>query len=355
LSNVRWTIANQRSNNKIDGWKHHVVHTLRQYGIVPLDIEPKFRFTQQVLEGRGKKQRLNVQFGEEAPWIVENSVYIRKNGVTVDSGKDGSVVPIPHEPDCFCNNDASKDDVHVMGCCGKKVHVLCLVGYIHSIPFCMYCSASLNVSYKTLLEQTISLPMSQQSPTDEAEPVIESSIINKEAKEASMSKEAIMSNDASAAIPLCQEIATMTNNASGKAEEERGEEEGGDERNSSSSPLKEDILRNEARDKKRKMQAISAEKEMKRRGECLVAEGLGVGAVLTLKVDYRTHSHEDLLLLFTSQMNTDWLLSAARVVLLHMMVQRVIIGCRLTSLWSMPVSENWQQYQKACRPYVMPL
>jgi hypothetical protein len=197
--------------------------------------------------------------------------------------------------------------------------------------------------------------MSQQSPTDEAEPVIESSIINKEAKEASMSKEAIMSNDASAAIPLCQEIATMTNNASGKAEEERGEEEGGDERNSSSSPLKEDILRNEARDKKRKMQAISAEKEMKRRGECLVAEGLGVGAVLTLKVDYRTHSHEDLLLLFTSQMNTDWLLSAARVVLLHMMVQRVIIGCRLTSLWSMPVSENWQQYQKACRPYVMPL
>ena len=217
----------------------------------------------------------------------------------MDSGKDGSVVPIPHEPDCFCNNDASKDDVHVMGCCGKKVHVLCLVGYIHSIPFCMYCSASLNVSYKTLPEQAISLPMSQQSPADEAESVIESSIIiNNKAKEASMLKEASMSNDALAAIPLCQEIATMTNDASGAAEEE-----GGNERNSSSSPLKEDILRTEGRDKKRKMQAISAEKEMKRRGECLVAEGLGVGAVLTLKVDYRTHSHAEGLVVIVYKSN----------------------------------------------------
>ena len=63
-------------NNKIDGWKHHVVHTLRQYGLVSLDVVPKMRYSTQVVEGSGKKQRLDIQFGNEAPWIVENSVYL---------------------------------------------------------------------------------------------------------------------------------------------------------------------------------------------------------------------------------------------------------------------------------------
>ena len=53
----------------------------------------------------------------------------------------------------------------------------------------------------------------------------------------------------------------------------------------------EDKSRRVAMDKKRTMQQLSAEKEMKRRGDVLLAEGLGVGAVITVKVDYRMHSH----------------------------------------------------------------
>ena len=34
-----------------------------------------------------------------------------------------------------------------------------------------------------------------------------------------------------------------------------------------------------------------ARKAMKQRGKALVEKGLGPGAVLSLKVDYRTHSH----------------------------------------------------------------
>jgi hypothetical protein len=39
------------------------------------------------------------------------------------------------------------------------------------------------------------------------------------------------------------------------------------------------------------MQNASAEKETKQRGEAMMADRLGVGAVVTVKVDYCTHSH----------------------------------------------------------------
>ena len=57
--------------------------------------------------------------------------------------------------------------------------------------------------------------------------------------------------------------------------------------------IEEDICRRDALEKHRKMQETNAAKaiKLKQRGDCLVADGLGTGAVLTLKVDYRTHSH----------------------------------------------------------------
>ena len=51
------------------------------------------------------------------------------------------------------------------------------------------------------------------------------------------------------------------------------------------------VQRSVAMDKKNKRQAASAEKEMKRAGQAAIRNGVAPGAVVTLKVDYRTHSH----------------------------------------------------------------
>ena len=54
---------------------------------------------------------------------------------------------------------------------------------------------------------------------------------------------------------------------------------------------REDEARSLAMTKKNKKQAESAEKEMKRAGKAALDSGAGPGAVVTLHVDYRTHSH----------------------------------------------------------------
>ena len=51
------------------------------------------------------------------------------------------------------------------------------------------------------------------------------------------------------------------------------------------------VTRSRALEKKNKKQAYSAEKEIKRCGEAAICNGAAPGAVVTLKVDYRTHSH----------------------------------------------------------------
>ena len=51
------------------------------------------------------------------------------------------------------------------------------------------------------------------------------------------------------------------------------------------------VTRSVALEKKNKRQAASAEKEMKRAGEAASCKGAAPGAVVMLKVDYRTHSH----------------------------------------------------------------
>ena len=57
-------------------------------------------------------------------------------------------------------------------------------------------------------------------------------------------------------------------------------------------PIREsDVQRAIHSEKRRKRQEMYARKAMKQRGKALVEKGLGPGAVLSLKVDYRTHSH----------------------------------------------------------------
>jgi hypothetical protein len=51
------------------------------------------------------------------------------------------------------------------------------------------------------------------------------------------------------------------------------------------------VQRSVALEKKNKRQAASAEKEIKRAGQAAIRNGVAPGAVVTLKVDYRTHSH----------------------------------------------------------------
>ena len=337
-------------NNKIDGWKHRVVHTLRQYGLVSLDVVPKMRYSTQVVGGSGKKQRLDIQFGNEAPWIVENSVYLRQKdghncgpiactkvmevfgyieegsmervgsrvggyrgvvmnkfadliskydhqlcvemretvsetGKTINEvGKDEATGILPREPDCFCNDEASKDQVHTLGCCGKNVHVNCLVAYIHTIPFCMFCSTSLFQSFESLPEEAVTLPMmSQSAPSEDNNGVDDVDVVMKD------------DDGPPEEIPLCRVIPNGS----------VGNDDGGDgsDCGSDKNTTMEAIVRMEAREKKSRMQALSAEKEMKRRGDCLVAAGLGTGAVLTLKVDYRTHAHAEGLVVIVYKSN----------------------------------------------------
>ena len=65
----------------------------------------------------------------------------------------------------------------------------------------------------------------------------------------------------------------------------------------------EEMTRKVAMDKKKTMQEVNANKAIKQRGDCLVAKGLGTGAVVNLQVDYRTHSHASGLLAIVYKSN----------------------------------------------------
>jgi hypothetical protein len=65
-------------NLKIDRWQDHVVHTVRQYGLTPLGIDPMITYSVDVSINKTSRQRIEVQFGEEAPWIVTNTNYLRQ-------------------------------------------------------------------------------------------------------------------------------------------------------------------------------------------------------------------------------------------------------------------------------------
>jgi hypothetical protein len=214
---------------------------------------------------------------------VEMRETVSETGKTINEvGKDEATGILPREPDCFCNDEASKDQVHTLGCCGKKVHVNCLVAYIHTIPFCMFCSTSLFQSLESTMSQSSTLSKDNNGVDD-------GDVMMKDGDD-----------KPPAEIPLCQVI------PNGSVGDEAGGDvcdggDGGDGRDANMTM--EDIVRKEAREKKARMQTLSAEKEMKRRGDCLVAAGLGMGAVLTLKVDYRTHAHAEGLVVIVYKLN----------------------------------------------------
>lgn len=339
-------------NLKIDRWQDHVVHTVRQYGLTPLGIEPMITYSVDVTINKSSRQRIEVQFGEQAPWIVTNTNYLRqKDGhncgpiactkvmevlgyipegsieemgarpggwrrlvmntfadllskydeqLHVNMIEDGNnvgggvqkaaeettakqvllrqeVVP-SQEPVCICTDTTSKDTVYCLPCCGRLVHVQCLVQYFYSIPFCMFCSANLFEYADKLPTEALKRPSSSISKSLNCTDVND-----------------LIADDTG--MMLCREVGTdtSTNEEQGMTQSPRVEGGGSsnedeDDTLGEASTI-EDVNRNKARELKRKRQALSAEKEMKRRGDCLVAAGLGPGAVLTLKVDYRTHSH----------------------------------------------------------------
>jgi len=65
-------------NFKIDNWEDHVIHTLRRYGLAPLSLAAKSNYTSESVPseiGTNLEQTLEIQFGQEAPWIVKNQLF----------------------------------------------------------------------------------------------------------------------------------------------------------------------------------------------------------------------------------------------------------------------------------------
>jgi hypothetical protein len=174
---------------------------------------------------------------------VEMRETVSETGKTINEvGKDEATGILPREPDCFCNDEASKDQVHTLGCCGKKVHVNCLVAYIHTIPFCMFCSTSLFQSLESLPEEAVMLPTMSQSSTlsKDNNGVDDGDVMMKDGDD-----------KPPAEIPLCQVI------PNGSVGDEAGGDvcdggDGGDGRDTNMTM--EDIVRKEAREKKARMQ-----------------------------------------------------------------------------------------------------
>jgi hypothetical protein len=68
-------------NYKIDNWKDHVIHTLRQYALVHLDIQPKCKLSSNSTTsaiGVCVKQLMEIKFGSEAPWKMTNQHFTRQ-------------------------------------------------------------------------------------------------------------------------------------------------------------------------------------------------------------------------------------------------------------------------------------
>ena len=368
-----------------------------------LTVVPKFEDGVNQVRSE-KRQTLNIAFGDEAPWIVSNDVFVRQKDhhncgpiaclkvmemfgyieqgrvdrtvaavgsyreivmnkfadlvskydhilrvetrMTLDSDgnnvnnststKSGETDEISAR--CFCM-DASCDNLFHLACCGHQVHMECLASYIRSFPFCLFCSSffteetvhellmgrhpdsvvvssSNNVTNEVdtssgvpnavvsseadatavvLCEVISSGPaesaavvvdpvvLSGPAPPESAQ-VVPDAIVSSEPPESSAVPDAVVSSGHDTALvvsnganDVCNVSISLCNTFD--VIHEHNEE------------TDEDIKRREAIEKKRNMQESNAMKAIKQRGECLVADGLGTGAVVTLKVDYRTHSH----------------------------------------------------------------
>lgn len=360
-------------NYKIDLWKNHIIHTLREYGLVQLNSAPKVKYSSTLNAGE-KKQRLEIMFGSEAPWVVCNSNFIRqKNGhncgpiactkvlevfgyikastmsqietnrggfrhfvmnkyaeliskydsslfvetrMTVDDlGKNvineqdtESECKKKQEDICFCSNSAT-ELVHILTCCGKSVHHQCLLDYIRTMPFCMFCSTSLLMLPTSINEDAIgmkaanaSVPIvgsvkneiettaAEELDTLPSERMLDCVTTDTTSKDLIPSMQ--MLEESCLEPPPHEEVyANPPTTTLTKEESICQTPPNEDECNTVNGDNIEDINRRVAREKKNKMQTENARKAVKQRGDTLIADGLGPGAVLTLKVDYRTHSH----------------------------------------------------------------
>jgi hypothetical protein len=285
--------------------------------------------------------------------MVETNMRFDGNGNVVPPEGYESEAHLDSNLDCFCQNRSNAAPIYTLGCCGKPVHVQCLIDYLRTMPFCMYCSKSLYESYEHLPQESIigDAPPAEEevaSVVEEVPAAIEKTVpaveevpaaIDKTAaieKTAPVVEEVPAAEDAQAAcaaiikrrwednvrshaaavaaiektapgveeaateiektLPVVEEAAAAIEKTPVKEDEITDDDirtflgvDGKSAKEYETSV--EDMTRKIAMDMKRNMQEASAEKETKRRGDAMMADGLGVGAVVTVKVDYRTHSH----------------------------------------------------------------
>jgi hypothetical protein len=67
-----------------------------------------------------------------------------------DRQPEGLEREVNAEAFCYCQNISNTVQECTLGCCGKPVHVQCLIDYLCTMPFCMYCSTSLYRLYEPL-------------------------------------------------------------------------------------------------------------------------------------------------------------------------------------------------------------
>lgn len=365
---IRTVLVFDGLNRNIDQWKYHVVHSLREYGLVNLTDDPQISYNTEIV-GKDNVQRLEITFSDQQRWLVGNSVFMRQrdgwncgpiacakvmevlgyikpgtfqqmgtmaskfrkmvmdkyaelsmkynNDLLVEThmrvNEDGDNVPTQdnntNTEDCFCGEVRLEDTVHILTCCGRKVHKICLLEYVRCMPFCMFCSTSMCEAYKTLPEEIqMCMTLTQtdgivQSPLKALEEDIQlcmevtpnEGVLQLQAEEDKANEE--QAELAAKSKEISEAFVRIRNEEVEKTKSQSMEKTPSDEEQAvkdawvEASIVVEDKNRKEAQEKKRKMQESSAQKEMKRRGDQLAADGLAVGAVVTLKVDYRTHSH----------------------------------------------------------------
>lgn len=226
---------------------------------------------------------------------------------------------------CYCKSKVEKES-KVMECCGQKVHVDCLVSYLRHLPFCMYCSKPIEFS-----EEDHEKRHSQAERVEEIVETDTTDVMKLAVDEPTATNIDNASEENSLKGTFCEEcrepndVDLLTEHDSQKidgtspdlSEKKKQSTDDVDKSNSKESTnddmeteegIKtpdgkigdvsekaeesvEDIQRAIASAKKQMMQEISAQKAIKQRGDFLVDKGLGKGALVTLQVDYRTHSH----------------------------------------------------------------
>ena len=375
-------------NYAITNWKNHVIHTLRQYGIVDLSLTPKCKYSSSLVGG-STKQYLEIKFGEEAPWImtnlrhhkqrdshncgpiaclkimeiygciekgyieiiagllggyrgfvmnkfdelcntydsqmfVETKMLVDDNGNVVDEDEinkqaevqstnedvaaitDGLAIGLPSEhtltvaedkneaADAAADATDAADNANVAAnaaattadaadvadaadegpwkqCnrCAKWRHLPATVN-LESLPEPWFC------------ELNIYDPKQNKCEANEH-------TLNEVAKEKKLAKK--LEGLASTPSPYSKRLSKRVKYQTAKGKDYYANLYESEPNEMQVHDRIEESVRKTAVEKKRKMQEVNANKAMKQRGDVLIAKGLGRGAVLSLKVDYRTHSH----------------------------------------------------------------